>query len=38
VAVKDSFGESGTPMQLLEKYGLTANAIIESVKKVLKSK
>jgi hypothetical protein len=25
-------------MQLLEKYGLTANAIIESVKKVLKSK
>ena len=38
VAVKDSFGESGTPMQLLEKYGLTSNAIVESVKKVLKAK
>jgi transketolase len=35
VAVKDSFGESGKPTELLVKYGLTANAIVEAVKKVL---
>lgn len=29
VAVQDSFGESGTPDQLMEKYGLSAQAIIE---------
>ena len=28
VAVDDSFGESGTPKQLMEKYGLTADAIV----------
>ena len=28
VAVQDTFGESGTPAQLLQKYGLTAEAII----------
>ena len=27
VAVEDSFGESGTPAQLMEKYGLTADSI-----------
>ena len=36
VAVNDSFGESGTPMQLLEKYGLSPNDIIKSVEKVIK--
>jgi transketolase len=38
VAVNDSFGESGTPDQLMEKYGLTANDIVEAVKKVMKRK
>lgn len=35
VAVKDSFGESGTPEQLMTKYGLDAPHIVEAVKKVL---
>lgn len=35
VAVKDSFGESGKPSDLMEKYGLTRSDIVESVKKVL---
>ena len=36
VAVNDSFGESGTPMQLLEKYGLSPNDILKAVEKVMK--
>jgi transketolase len=36
VAVNDSFGESGTPSQLMEKYGLNSQAIIKAVEKVLK--
>ncbi len=36
VAVNDSFGESGTPTQLLKKYGLSADNIVEKVKAVLK--
>ncbi len=35
VAVQDSFGESGTPNQLLEKYGLTTSQIIASAKKAI---
>jgi len=35
VAVKDSFGESGTPEQLLTKYGLDTADVITSVKRVL---
>ena len=35
VAVNDSFGESGKPSDLMEKYGLTRNDIVKSVKKVL---
>ena len=35
VAVNDSFGESGTPAQLLKKYGLGPDNIIEAVKKVI---
>ncbi len=35
VAVNDSFGESGTPDQLLEKYGLNEEAIVKAVKKVV---
>jgi len=38
VAVNDSFGESGTPDQLLEKYGLETINIIEAVKNVIKRK
>ena len=35
VGVNDSFGESGTPDQLLEKYGLSVEGIKSAVKKVL---
>jgi transketolase len=38
VAVDDSFGESGTPDQLLEKYGLTAHAIAEAAVKAMSRK
>lgn len=38
VAVHDSFGESGTPDQLMTKYGLDAVNIVDAVKKVLKRK
>jgi transketolase len=38
VAVQDTFGESGTPDQLLEKYGLMPKDIIEKVEKVLARK
>ena len=38
VAVNDSFGESGTPAQLMEKYGLNSDAIIAAAEKVIKRK
>lgn len=38
VAVNDSFGESGTPDQLMEKYGLNANAIVEKALKAIARK
>jgi len=38
VAVQDSFGESGKPLELLEKYGLSTKAIVAAVKKVLSRK
>ena len=38
VATKDTFGESGTPAQLMEKYGLSANSIVDKVKKVISRK
>jgi transketolase len=38
VAVNDSFGESGTPDQLMTKYGLDTVNIVEAVEKVLKRK
>lgn len=38
VAVNDSFGESGTPEQLLKKYGLEATNIVEAVQKVMARK
>jgi transketolase len=38
VAVKDSFGESGTPDQLLAKYGLDTPDVVKAVKKVIARK
>ncbi|RVT74893.1 transketolase family protein [Flavobacterium sufflavum] len=38
VAVRDSFGESGTPEQLMEKYKLNNQAIVEAVERVIARK
>ena len=38
VATQDTFGESGTPAELMEKYGLNANSIVEKVKKIISRK
>jgi transketolase len=38
VGTNDTFGESGTPAQLLEKYGLTAPHIVSAAKKVIARK
>jgi transketolase len=38
VATNDTFGESGTPEQLMTKYGLNAASIVKAVKKVLTRK
>jgi transketolase len=38
VATKDTFGESGTPAELMKKYGLDSTAIIAAAEKVLKRK
>lgn len=35
VGVKDTFGESGKPNELMEKYGLTAKHIVEVIEKAL---
>jgi len=35
VGVEDSFGESGTPAQLMEKYGLSSKKIYEKCKRVI---
>lgn len=38
VAVNDTFGESGKPVELLDKYGLGVSDVANSVKNVLKRK
>ncbi|HQD08263.1 MAG TPA: transketolase C-terminal domain-containing protein [Flavihumibacter sp.] len=38
VGTNDTFGESGTPMELLEKYGLSTDHIIRAAEKVVKRK
>ena len=38
VATQDTFGESGTPAELMEKYGLNKNSIIAASKKVISRK
>ena len=38
VSTQDTFGESGTPAQLMEKYGLNAEAITKAALKVISRK
>ncbi len=38
VGINDSFGESGTPRQLMEKYGLTSKEIFSAAIKVIERK
>ena len=38
IATNDTFGESGTPAQLMDKYGLNADAIVKATEKVIKRK
>ncbi|MEM7161883.1 MAG: transketolase family protein [Bacteroidota bacterium] len=38
VAVNDQFGESGTPMQLMDKYGIGTGNIVKAVESVLSRK
>jgi transketolase len=38
VAVNDSFGESGTPAELMEKYGLDAAHIVQAAQRVMQQK
>ena len=38
VATNDTFGESGTPAQLMKKYGLDASSIVAKAKKVIARK
>lgn len=35
IAVRDSFGESGTPEQLMQKHGLTATDIVQAVSELV---
>lgn len=35
IGMQDTFGESGTPNELLAKYGLNAESIVEKVNKCL---
>jgi len=38
VGTQDTFGESGNPWELVEKYGLSAKDIVQAVKRVIKKK
>lgn len=38
IATQDTFGESGTPAQLMDKYSLNANAIVAASEKVIQRK
>ena len=38
IATQDTFGESGTPAQLMEKYGLNTENIVKASEKVMKRK
>lgn len=38
IATKDTFGEIGTPTQLMEKHSLNSEAIVKAVQKVMSRK
>ena len=38
VGMQNVFGESGTPSELIEKYGMGARSIVAAVKRVIKRK
>ena len=38
IATNDTFGESGRPSELMKKYRLDSNSIVEAVKKVISRK
>lgn len=38
VAVNDTFGESGTPMELMTKYGIDTSNVVEAALKAIKRK
>lgn len=38
IGMPDSFGESGQPVELLEKYGMTAKEIVKAAKKTIQRK
>ncbi|RYZ87733.1 MAG: transketolase family protein, partial [Proteobacteria bacterium] len=38
IGTRDTFGESGTPTQLLTKYGLDTPNVLEAVEKVMAKK
>jgi transketolase len=38
VGMKDTFGESGEPEELIEKYGMGKNSVIKAIKKVMQRK
>jgi len=38
LGMHDSFGESGEPEQLIKKYGMDKDAVVEAVKRILKKK
>ena len=38
IGVNDSFGESGKPMELMKKYGLTSDNIVSASEKVITRK
>ncbi len=38
VAVEDTFGESGTPAELMKKYNINDDAVVDAVKRVIKRK
>jgi transketolase len=38
IGTNDTFGESGTPTQLLKKYGLDTPNVVEAVQKVIQRK
>ena len=38
IGVNDSFGESGKPEELLDKYGLSTDKIVEAAKKAIQRK